>query len=189
MAGVARRDLDPALRLALRLVVAHADAAQLRLRFVARPEIFTHCRARAWLDANIGDVADHLILTDGATLKTLPGLRNHMFFYPRGVPAREAALRHLVTLAPELFAGLASQVNGALFFRLGAEPVSPPLRLLRDADSTALEQPVEAPFLFQPGDPDRAAMLCAEAALADTAFMAAISRVVRQLPSAPRTTC
>lgn len=153
--------LDPALRLALRLVVGQAEARRQRLSFVARPEIFTHGRPRAWLDERIGDTADHLILTDGTTLRTLPGLRNHIFFYKRGVPAQEAALRDLADLVPELFASLASQVNGALAFRLGAEQVRPPLTLMRDVASLPLEQPVEAPFLFHAGDPNRVALLSA----------------------------
>jgi hypothetical protein len=194
--------LDPALRLALRLVVGHAEAARLRLRFVARPEIFTHGRPRAWLDDRIGDTADHLILTDGTTLRTLPGLRNHMFFYPRGAPAQESALRDLAALVPELFASLTSQVNGALAFRLGAEPVRPPVALMRSVACIPLEQPVEAPFLFHAGDPKRVAMVsAAEAvdtaeapppdrplhfiplsgvALADAGFVAGLGRLLRQ---------
>lgn len=194
--------LDPALRLALRLVVAQAEAARQRLLFVARPEIFTQGRPRAWLDERIGDAADHLILTDGTTLRTLPGLRNHMFFYKRGVPAQEDALRDLAALVPELLASLTSQVNGALAFRLGPDQLRPPLALMRDAASIPLEQPMEAPFLFHAGDPDRAGLLSAAAAaepaqapapgrpihfiplsgaaLADAAFVAALGRLVRQ---------
>jgi hypothetical protein len=194
--------LDPALRLALRLVVAQAEAARQRLVFVARPEIFTHGRPRAWLDERIGDTADHLILADGTTLRTLPGLRNHMFFYPRGVPAQEDALRALAALVPELFASLTSQVNGALAFRSGSEQVCPPLAVMREAASIPLEQPMEAPFLFHAGDPNRVAMRSAAAALdpaeapasarpihfiplsgaalADARFVAALGRLVRQ---------
>ncbi|WP_368414745.1 hypothetical protein [Falsiroseomonas sp.] len=194
--------LDPALRLALRLVVAQAEAARQRLLFVARPEIFTQGRPRAWLDERIGDAADHLILTDGTTLRTLPGLRNHMFFYKRGVPAQEDALRALAALVPELFASLTSQVNGGLAFRLGPDQLRPPLALMRDAASIPLEQPMEAPFLFHAGDPDRAGLLSAAAAaepaqapapgrpihfiplsaaaLADAGFVAALGRRVRQ---------
>ena len=194
--------LDPALRLALRLVVAQAEARRQRLSFVARPEIFTHGRPRAWLDARIGGTDDHLILTDGTTLRTLPGLRNHMFFYKRGAPAQDAALRDLAALVPEVFAGLTSQVNGALGFRLGAEQVRPPLSLMRDVACIPLEQPVAAPFLFHAGDPNRVALLSAAeavdpaeapppdrplhfiplsvAALADAGFVTALGPLLRQ---------
>lgn len=161
--------LAPELRLALELVVHAAAAGRVKLRFVARPEIFTHGAARAWLDARIGDAADHLILTDGDSLRTLPGLANHLFFYARGLPKQEDALRRLLSVAPELFAGLASQVNGSLSFRLGARWIRPAPRMLRFAATPAVEPPLMAPFLCHPGNPAKAAALLAEAAEAEEA--------------------
>jgi hypothetical protein len=119
------------LRLALALVVWEATARGVPVQFVARPEIFTHGRARAWLDERIGDIQDHVAITDGHSLKNIPGLRNHMFFYPRGVPAQEKALRYLLHVAPELFLGLTSQINGGLAFRLGTGWCRPPSLHLR----------------------------------------------------------
>ncbi|WP_270938938.1 hypothetical protein, partial [Falsiroseomonas oryzae] len=156
--------LDPDLRLALRLVMHTTAGARVRVRFLARPEIYTHGAARAWLDERLGDTREHLILTDGDTLRCLPGLRNHMFFYARGQAKREAALRRLVGLAPELFAGLASQVNGSLSFRLGARWISPPLQALRFAATPELEAAATAPFLCHPGHPDRCAEHAADEA-------------------------
>ncbi|WP_372624518.1 hypothetical protein [Falsiroseomonas sp.] len=156
--------LRPELRLALLLVMHATAAARIRVRFLARPEMFTHGPARAWLDARLGDTQDHLILSDGETLRALPGLRNHLFFHARGLPVQEAALCRLLKLAPELFAGLAGQVNGALSFRLGARWIRPPLTTLRFTATPEIEPPLVAPFLCHAGDPLRAAAFCAEAA-------------------------
>lgn len=158
--------LPPDLRLALELVARSAAAERRRLRFLARPEIHTHGAARAWLDARIEGAREHLILTDGATLRALPGLDNHLFFYPRGNPGAEAALCRLIGIVPELFAGLAGQVNGSLAFRLGARWIRPKLRPLRFPTAPALEPPLLAPFLFHPANPAKAAALAAEAAVA-----------------------
>jgi hypothetical protein len=156
--------LPSPLRLALALVIEAAEARGVRLRFVARPEIFTHGRARVWLNEQIGDAADHLALTDGDTLRTLPGLRNHMFFYGRGDPVQEAALSRLLRVAPELFAGLASQLNGGTAVRLDGRWIRPSMRALGFALTPRLEPPVQVPFLCHPGNPDKAAFLSAEAA-------------------------
>lgn len=156
--------LPPDLQLALRLVMEHAAAARIRVRFLARPEIFTHGASRAWLDQRIGGVSDHLALSDGQTLRCLPGLRNHLFFFGRGRPAAERALLRLARLVPELFAGLASQVNGTLAIRLGAGLVRPPLRPLGLAASPPLGRQLIAPFLFHPAV-ERTAGLLADAAL------------------------
>jgi hypothetical protein len=156
--------LAPALRLALLLVMQATAAARIRVRFLARPEMFTHGVARAWLDERLGETRDHLILTDGTTLRTLPGLASHLFFDPRGNPVQEAALARLMKLAPELFAGLASQVNGSLAFRLGARWVRPPLTTLRFSTTPTIEEASHTPFLCHAGDPMRAATLCAEQA-------------------------
>ncbi|MBI0534664.1 hypothetical protein D9599_03655 [Roseomonas sp. KE2513] len=145
------------LRAALALLSAEADAQSVPLQFVARPEIFTHGRSRAWLDDRIGNARDHVILTDGHTLRTLPGLRNHMFFYPRGIPAQEAALRRLIGIAPELFSGLASQINGGLAFRCGGAWHRPPgvhLRLRTTPDTGRVERfPFLAARLHDDADP------------------------------------
>ena len=114
------------LRAALALVSREAEAHSIPVQFIARPEIFTHGRARAWLDDRTAGARDHVVITDGSTLRTIPGLRNHLFFYPRGLPAREEALRRLIGIVPELFGGLASQINGGLAFRCGGAWHRPP---------------------------------------------------------------
>ena len=173
--------LTPDLRLALLLVMQAAAARRTKVRFVARPEIFTHGRARAWLDERLGDVEDHLALTDGETLRILPGLRNHMFFYARGMPVPEAALRRLLAVAPEAFAGLASQINGTVAVRLDGRWTRPPAHGLGFAVTPSPEPARLAPFLSHPGNPDKAAALCAEAA-ADLAEAPAPDGPVHYIP-------
>jgi hypothetical protein len=192
--------LPPDLRLALRLVMDHAATARLRVRFLARPEIFTHGASRAWLDARIAGSTDHLILTDGQALRPVAGLDNHLFFFARGRPSAEHALRRIASVAPELFAGLASQVNGALALRIGATRIRPPTRLIGAAANPPLGRLLVAPFLLHPAiektaqalaeaalppdeapPADRPAHLIplSEAALADAPFVAWLARELR----------
>lgn len=158
--------LPPQLALALRLVVSEAAARRTKLAFVARPAIFTHGASRAWLDARIGEAADHVALCDGHALPVIPGLRNHMFFVGRGQPGAEAALARLVAVAPELFERLAGQVNGALSFRLGDRRVRPPTLSVRFARTPEAEEALVAPFLCHPGNPAYSAVLAAKGAVA-----------------------
>lgn len=179
--------LPAELRAAIALVAQAAEARSVPLQFVARPEIFTHGRSRAWLDDRIGGARDHVVITDGRTLRTLPGLRNHLFFYPRGVPSREAALRRLVGIAPELFGGLASQINGGLAFRCGGAwhrpppmhlrlPATPPMGLVErfpfngGTAAPPAERPAEEPVRYVP---------LSGTALADAAFLRELAREIR----------
>ncbi|SHI73242.1 hypothetical protein SAMN02745194_00970 [Roseomonas rosea] len=185
------------LRAALALLTQEATARSTSMQFVARPEIFTHGRARAWLDERIGDARDHVALTDGHSLRPIPGLRNHMFFFPRGNPASEQALRNLLRVAPELFAGLASQINGGMAFRFGASWCRPPslyLRLRQTPESGIMER---LPFYcgplgrqgmqgIEPAPPEEALPIdrpiryipLTEAALADTPFLRMVAQEV-----------
>jgi hypothetical protein len=157
--------LPPSLHVALRLVVRHCEKEGVALRFIARPEIFTHGAARAWLDARLDAARDHLALTDGRTLNAIPGLRNHAFFHARGEAAAEAALARLLAVAPELVGGLAGQVNGTLAARCGGRWARPPCLVLR-LDTAAPSDPgLHAPFRLLPGGPERNAAASAESAL------------------------
>ena len=61
-----------------------AQAAKAPLLFVARPEMFTDGATLDWLTARCGGIVDHLDISDGFTIKLLPGFRNHVFFYGLG---------------------------------------------------------------------------------------------------------
>jgi hypothetical protein len=84
------------------------------LRVVVRPEMFTHGTTLAWLRAQIGTTDEHLCLSDGEAIRVLPGMKNHVFFYRMGQASAVEGFLRLRRRAPELLAGLASQVNTAL---------------------------------------------------------------------------
>ena len=108
---------------ALDLVASACAHAGFEPAFVARPEIFAHGDSLAWLMAKLGPVRDHLSLSDGATVKRIPGLRNHVFFYGLSRRADAAALDRLERRFPELFVTMFSQVNSAL--RIGSREEAP----------------------------------------------------------------
>jgi len=122
------------LRAAVELVEEACAARGLPMLLLARPEIFTHGETLAWLIARLGEIGDHLCISDGTTVRLVPGLRNHLFLYRLGIQENALALRRLVRRAPELFSTIASQVNTAFSFRCGAAHVTPaalPLRAER----------------------------------------------------------
>ena len=159
------RVLPPSLHLALRLVVAEAEATGTRLRFIARPEIFTHGASREWLEARIDGTRHHLALTDGHALKSIPCLRNHVFFHARGDTTGEAALTRLLTVAPELLSPFASQVNGTLAARAGQRWLRPRPVALRLSTAEHRDPGQRAPFRLLPGGAARNARASAEEAL------------------------
>jgi len=108
--------LSPTPRDALNLVASCAPPDRPRL-IVARPEMFTHGASLDWLNDAIGGVLDHVALSDGETVRLVPGLRNHVYFYGLGHSGHLDALERLERRAPELLTQLHSQVNTALAFR------------------------------------------------------------------------
>jgi hypothetical protein len=123
-----RRDIpvplfSPSLVRALDLVSSACAHAGFEPVFVARPEIFTHGESLAWLIAKLGRVRDHLSLSDGGTVKLIPGLRNHVLFYGLSRRVDAEALDRLKRRFPELFDVIHSQVNTAL--RLGSRAQAP----------------------------------------------------------------
>jgi hypothetical protein len=117
----------PLLR-ALDLVVSACGHAGFEPVFVARPEIFTHGENLAWLMAKLGSVRDHLSFSDGATIKLIPGLRNHVFFYGLSRKSDAEAVARLNRRFPEIFVAVHSQVNSALLLG-SAEEVPEPVAI------------------------------------------------------------
>jgi hypothetical protein len=116
--------LSVSLRDAIDLVATCAPPSQPRL-IVARPEMFTDGATLAWLNQAIGGVLDHVALSDGETVRLVPGLRNHVYFYSLGQIGRLEALERLERRAPELFTQLHSQINTALAFRCKGRRFAP----------------------------------------------------------------
>ncbi len=156
--------LPPDLRVATRLVAEAATAAGRPLRFIARPEMYTHGALSEGLHAQLGGIADHLALSDGHSCRLLPGLRNHLFFYRRTRPEAVDALRALVARSPEIFCQLETQVNGALGFRKDGRWWRPRLSVARFSVTPRFHQARALPFFMHPSNPERAARLSLQAA-------------------------
>ena len=122
-ADIAAAPLSPALRLAVDLLLGACRQAGFQPTFVARPEIFTHGEALAWLKARLNGVRHHVALSDGTTARLIPGLDNHVFFFGLHRAADDAALTRLARRAPELIGQLRSQINTALEFADGVAPL------------------------------------------------------------------
>jgi hypothetical protein len=157
--------LPPDLRIAVNLMVDSARDAALPLRFVARPEVFTHGALAARLLARLEGARDHVALCDGTAFRPLPGLRNHLFFYRRGAPDAWAEMRRLAEVAPELFTGVASQVNGTLALRVDGAWHRPPLTRLGFGVTPRITPAVLLPVFCHGADPEGSAA----AAVADDA--------------------
>ena len=117
--------LSSPLALAVDLVMAVCQGAGFAPTFVARPEIFTHGESRAWLVGKLRGAKDHLALSDGSTIRMVPGLRNHVFLFGLGRAADASALARLEKRAPELFGSLHTQINTARQFAAGKETPTP----------------------------------------------------------------
>lgn len=123
--AVLRQRLSGGVRAAVRLLRDHVEVAGRRLVFILRPEIFTHGESLAWLNARLGEIEDHLCLSDGTVIHLLPGRRNHLFFYMSSQAKAVAALRRLAVRAPELAPQLVTQVNSCLGFGAGKTKYMP----------------------------------------------------------------
>ena len=124
--------LSVELRAALLLVLGACRRRRVPVRVVARPEIFTHGNAERWLRTQLGNIVQHLCISDGTTIKHLPGCRTHVFFYRLDRHDNYAALQRLSVRAPELMACVSSQINSALSLGVGAHRFVPePLYLTR----------------------------------------------------------
>jgi hypothetical protein len=119
------------LRAALRVLMECCEASRQRLVLIARPEIFTHGETLAWLMRELGNLQDHVAVSDGSTIQLIPGLRNHLFFYNPGLTSTVQALDRYVGRAPEVPQRLAGQINTNFTFRRDTYQNSPPPSLLQ----------------------------------------------------------
>lgn len=132
--------LSEELLSALQAVTQFCAARNVSLRFLARPEIFTHGDSLEWLRRRLGGVTDHLCVSDGYAVRPLPSMRNHLFLYRLGSHEHAIAFRRLERCAPELLGSMTTQVNTALAFGRGIRSISPPpvlLQVLRRRRSSA----------------------------------------------------
>jgi hypothetical protein len=101
------------LRLASDLVAsAYRDTGgRAPIRCVARPEMFTHGPSLDWLRRTLGSATQHVCLSDGTSIKLIPGFRNHLFTYGLQSHQRHIDFTKLIRRAPELLAQYHSQIN------------------------------------------------------------------------------
>ncbi len=124
--------LSLGLRRALNVVFQAVVPQYSKVVCVARPELFTHGAARAWLDERIAGASDHLALSNGHVLKSLSGLSNTVFVYGLDQRSAQMQYRTLLWRAPELLGTFARQINGSHPFGanvLGKLPETVPLDL------------------------------------------------------------
>lgn len=109
--------LDCDLRMAITLIQQICTSEQLPTYFVVRPEMFTNSTALDWLRARIGRVRDHICISDGRTIRLIPGMKNHVFFLQLGAVENFDLVKKLQMRCPELIPSLESQINSLLPFK------------------------------------------------------------------------
>jgi hypothetical protein len=148
MDHLATADISPHLRRALQQIEARSAPSGNRPIFVARPELFTDGATLRWLRNKLGPIRDHVCLSDGSTIRLIPGMRNHVFFYALGRQDDFDALARLQGRAPELFSTLASQVNSALRVTHADRSYSPPTTVLHERTEPTQAAPAYFRFYF-----------------------------------------
>ena len=128
---LAAATLSDDLRAALELAVEVSLKRRARIVLATRPEMFTHGVSLAWLQAKLGGIQDHLMLSDGRAVKPVAAMRNHLFLYRHGSTQSRDAFARLASHVPELIATLDSQVNTTVSVGIGAKRIAPPSWLLQ----------------------------------------------------------
>ena len=128
------------LRRALHLVQESIAPRFDKIVCVARPEIFTHGVARAWLDARIEGAREHLALSNGHVLKSIDGLQNTVFVYGLDQHAARRYYRTLLFRAPQLLGNFARQINGTHPFGCNAPGQIPDTLVVELKTAAAAEE-------------------------------------------------
>jgi hypothetical protein len=193
--------ISHALACALFLIEYHCGGRGIETVYLARPEIFAHGTAAAWLAGRLGPVSEHLCVTDGSAVKLVSGCRTHMFAYRLTDADGYAAFARLCRRAPDLMAQVATQVNTRLSWRAAGQLVRPRSLYLHAPEPPPPPSAAAYPFQFKPYLVEETARRVAAAApveldalpraaqtiyvpltetgLANKAFARAIARLVR----------
>jgi hypothetical protein len=139
--NLAAGGISDELRRAVWLIEQVCRSQNLALVFIARPEIFTHGETLQWLRRRLGDIQDHVSVSDGTTIRLIPGMHNHVFFHALGRAADEAAFGRLEQRVPELFFTLTSQINSALRIRHGLKKYTPPSFVISGRENQTFCEP------------------------------------------------
>ena len=130
-AALAQAAFSPELQAAMTLLEATCAQSGATLRYIGRPEMFTHDSTLAWLREALGDIEDHVCLSDGSVIKLIPGMRNHLFHFAHGLHSSLKAMENLVERAPEIATQLDSQINTAFSFFCSGRYVRPRTQLIQ----------------------------------------------------------
>lgn len=179
--------LSEELMAALAAVKQLCTSRKLPLRFLARPEIFTHGDSLAWLRARLGSIKDHLCISDGHAVRLIPSLRNHLFLYRLGCYESAVALHRLNHCAPELLGAMSSQVNTAMVFGRKAKGSSPPSVLLQVARQRGRAAGSVSSVKYHPYLPGPDIDAGVKRALASSMLLGALLKSVRQVTYVPMT--
>jgi len=103
--------LPRSARAGFELLVQSMVKRGLPIWFTPAPELFTGPVPRQWLKNHLPGVTDHIALSDGETIRFVPGLRNHVFLYGLYQRADHDRFKRLVQRVPEFLSTFESQIN------------------------------------------------------------------------------
>ena len=135
---------------AVALVATACRGENTPLQFIARPEMYTAGSSLAWLRKKIGGIQNHLCISDGSTIRIVPGLRNHVFLYGLIHEKGLRAFRNLGLRCPEFLATIESQVN--TFYRVRAGSEKQPDTVIIQGGPTARAVPAAWSFAWNRHD-------------------------------------
>lgn len=114
---LASAPLSRQVRAAIDLLLAAGAGHSRPPRFVARPEMFPEGESLAWLHANAEGATDHISISSGKVVKSVGGMRNHLFLVRVDQQQCESDLTTLARRAPQIFSTFDSQINTAFAIR------------------------------------------------------------------------
>ena len=141
-------DFSVGLRAALQVVKDECRRLRVPIRVVARPEIFTHGELERRLRVQLGTITQHLCISDGTTIKLIEGCDTHVLFYSLTKIYNYKALQSLSKRAPELVAGVRSQINTSLSLGTGPGRFIPEPIFLRQVSDVPRPSARLMPFFF-----------------------------------------
>lgn len=119
------------LRLAISLVSDAARQRGLAVRCAPRPEVFEAPSGKFSVFERARGFGRHVCLSDGETIKQIPGMENHVFFYHPAYRDGMSALARFRRRAPEATLSLSGQINSNLDFGGPSPPIFPSPVFLR----------------------------------------------------------
>ena len=101
---------DP-LRRAVQVLIHELSPQSEAVLCLARPEMFVEATTLGWLNQRVNGATQHICLTDGSSLKALPGFQNQLFFYGGDWLSARANLRKTLYRAPEQLSQYVATIN------------------------------------------------------------------------------